>query len=108
MRAYNADKLCTDGAFGLCRHPVYASWTVLLLPGIALLIGSWILLTIPVVMAAILRWLVREEEEYLAERFGEVLARRETERSQAAASTACELASSRDLLQRIVDFFALS
>lgn len=70
MRAYGADRLCTDGAFGLCRHPVYASWTILLLPGIALLIGSWILLTIPVVMAVILRWLVREEETYLAERFG--------------------------------------
>jgi CRP-like cAMP-binding protein len=49
-----------------------------------------------------------QEEPSLAERFGEVLTRRETERLQAAASVVREAASSPDLLRKILDFFAVS
>jgi small-conductance mechanosensitive channel len=49
-----------------------------------------------------------QEEPSLAERFGEVLSRRETERLQAAASAGREPASSPDLLRKILDFFAVS
>jgi protein-S-isoprenylcysteine O-methyltransferase Ste14 len=70
MRAFSARRLCTSGAFAVCRHPVYASWAVLIVPGIALTTGNWLALTIPVFMCALLSHLVRPEDEYLARTFG--------------------------------------
>ena len=40
-------------------------------PGIALLVNSWLALTVPVVMYILLRLMVRKEEAYLEERFKE-------------------------------------
>ena len=65
MRAYNAGELITGGVYRCCRHPVYSSWVVFILPGIALLVGSWIGLTTPIFMYFILRVLVKKEEVYL-------------------------------------------
>ena len=64
-RAYNADRLTTDSVFRCCRHPLYASWVVFIVPGIVLLATSWISLTVPVFMYIILRILVQKEEIYL-------------------------------------------
>ena len=69
-KAYNSDCLVTGGVFKCCRHPLYASWAVLMVPGIVLLVNSWLGLTAPVFMYVLLRILVRKEEEYLAEVFG--------------------------------------
>lgn len=70
MRAYNADALVTNGIFRCCRHPLYASWVVFIVPGIVLLANSWIGLTTPVVMYFLLRSLVKAEERYLESVFG--------------------------------------
>jgi protein-S-isoprenylcysteine O-methyltransferase Ste14 len=70
QRAYNADKLVTDGIFRWCRHPLYASWVVFIVPGIALLEKSWIGLTTPIFMYIILRILVQKEEIHLENVFG--------------------------------------
>ena len=70
MRAYNADELVTDGIFRCCRHPLYASWVVFIVPGIILLANSWIGLTTPIFMYLILRNLVKKEEIYLKSVFG--------------------------------------
>jgi len=69
-RAYNADEIVTDGIFRCCRHPLYSSWVVFIVPGIAFLANSWIALTIPIFMYLILRILVRKEEVYLENVFG--------------------------------------
>ncbi len=69
-RAYNANKLVTDGVFRCCRHPLYASWVVFIVPGIVLLANSWIGLTVPLFMYLILNVLVKKEEVYLEEVFG--------------------------------------
>ena len=74
MRAYNADDLVTDGIFRCCRHPLYASWVVFIVPGIALLAHSWIALTTPVFMYLILHKLVEKEESYLSSVFGSAYA----------------------------------
>jgi protein-S-isoprenylcysteine O-methyltransferase Ste14 len=68
--AYNANALVTDGIFRCCRHPLYASWVVFIVPGIFFLINSWIGLTTPIFMYFILRLLVRKEETYLESVFG--------------------------------------
>ena len=65
MRAYNADKLVTDGIYRCCRHPLYASWVVFIAPGVALLVNSWIVLTTPIFMYLILRKLVKKKKKYI-------------------------------------------
>ena len=69
-RAYSSNTLVTNGIFRCCRHPLYASWTVFLIPGVFFLANSWIGLTTPIFMYSVLRILVRKEEEYLEDRFG--------------------------------------
>jgi protein-S-isoprenylcysteine O-methyltransferase Ste14 len=69
MRAFNAGRLVTRGAYGMCRHPVYAAWVVFLVPGLALLLNSWALLTAPFVMYFLARTLVHKEELYLEGKF---------------------------------------
>ena len=70
MRAYNADELVTDGVFRYCRHPLYASWVVFIVPGIVFLVNSSIGLTTPIFMYLLLRKWVRKEEAYLESVFG--------------------------------------
>jgi protein-S-isoprenylcysteine O-methyltransferase Ste14 len=69
-RAYNSDKLVIDGIFRYCRHPLYASFVVFIVPGIAILMNSWPALTTPIAMYFILRLLVIKEESYLESVFG--------------------------------------
>ena len=70
-RAYNSGKLVTRGIYRCCRHPMYASWVVFIVPGMVLLANSWIGLTVPLVMYVLLCILVKKEEIYLGEQFGE-------------------------------------
>jgi protein-S-isoprenylcysteine O-methyltransferase Ste14 len=70
MRAYEADELVTDGTFRCCRHPLYASWVVFIVPGIVFLMKSWTGMTTPIFMYYILRALVKKEEAYLENVFG--------------------------------------
>jgi protein-S-isoprenylcysteine O-methyltransferase Ste14 len=69
-KAYNHNNLVTKGIFSFCRHPIYASWLLFIVPGIVLLTQSWINLTIPIFMYFIVRYMVRKEEVYLEEHFG--------------------------------------
>ena len=69
-RAYEANELVTKGIYRCCRHPLYASWVVFIVPGIALLVNSWLWLSIPVFMYLILCQLVKKEEIYLESVFG--------------------------------------
>jgi len=71
MRAFRAGELVTGGVYGMCRHPVYAAWLVFFVPGIALLLKSWLLLSAPVVMYFVAKGLVREEDAYLEKTFGQ-------------------------------------
>ncbi len=70
-RAYREGRLLTRGVYGLCRHPIYAAWVVFLVPGMVLIARTWLGLSVPVFMYVLLRILVREEEAYLEDRFGE-------------------------------------
>ena len=70
MKAYNSDKLITSGIYRCCRHPLYGSWVIFIVPGTILLINSWIGLTVPLFMYFLLRVLVKKEELYLEKRFG--------------------------------------
>jgi protein-S-isoprenylcysteine O-methyltransferase Ste14 len=70
-RAFKEGVLVTDGAFGMCRHPVYSAWIVFFIPGIMLLINTWAGLSAPFVMYFLVVLFVREEEVYLEGVFGQ-------------------------------------
>ena len=70
MKAYNSDSLVTRGIYGCCRHPLYSAWVVFIVPGIVLLVNSWIGLTAPLFMYFLLCKLVIKEEAYLEQVFG--------------------------------------
>ncbi len=64
-KAYNSNKLVTSGVFRYCRHPLYSSWIVFIVPAIVLLSNSLIGLTTPIFMYLILLKLIKKEEAYL-------------------------------------------
>ncbi|MFO8015245.1 MAG: isoprenylcysteine carboxylmethyltransferase family protein [Phycisphaerae bacterium] len=70
-RAWRQGKLATTGPYARCRHPIYATWILLITPGVCLLIGSWLVLTTPLAMYAGTRLLVGREERAMEARFGE-------------------------------------
>lgn len=70
-RAYSARRLVTDGVYAYVRHPIYAAFIVLIVPGIVLMLRSLPGLTIPVFMYLIFRALIGAEENYLRAAFGE-------------------------------------
>jgi protein-S-isoprenylcysteine O-methyltransferase Ste14 len=70
MRAYNRDQLVTSGVFAACRHPLYAAWIVLILPGLTLPTRSWPLMLTPLMAYAVFKRLIHKEDDYLELRFG--------------------------------------
>jgi protein-S-isoprenylcysteine O-methyltransferase Ste14 len=69
-RGYSRDQLVTLGVFALCRHPWYAAWIVLIIPGITLLTRSWLLMITPLVAYTTFKLAIHEEDNYLRLRFG--------------------------------------
>ncbi|MBN1588645.1 MAG: isoprenylcysteine carboxylmethyltransferase family protein [Pirellulales bacterium] len=71
MKAYHADHLVTTGVYAICRNPLYANIILTLLPGLALLCRSWLMLTASLVAYVLTRRWIRREETYLEKRFGQ-------------------------------------
>lgn len=70
-RAFKAGELVTEKTFGMCRHPVYSAWIIFFVPGIMLLINTWVGLSASLVMYLLVRILAEDEEIYLEGVFGE-------------------------------------
>lgn len=70
-RHWRQGQLCTTGPYRWCRNPLYASWILLVVPGLMLVLRMPGLLGVPVIMYLVLCRLIRREESYLEERFGE-------------------------------------
>src|SRR5690242_21318540 len=63
--------LVTGGAYRLSRNPMYTGLAIVYL-GVALLLGSWWPLALwPLVIVAVRRLVIRPEEHYLTQRFGQ-------------------------------------
>ena len=71
FRSHRPHGLVTTGPYAYVRHPLYALWVFLLVPGLALVGGSWLFLTVPPVMYAATGLFVREEEARLCARHGQ-------------------------------------
>jgi protein-S-isoprenylcysteine O-methyltransferase Ste14 len=72
--AHRKDELATTGIFGVVRNPIYAAWIVFNIPGLVLLLRSWPMFFAPFLAFALFKMLVRKEEIYLQERFGQAYA----------------------------------
>ena len=70
-RGFPKGELFTGGVYGFCRNPIYASWIVFLVPGIFLLLSSWLFALVPLAMYAALRLTIHREEAWLETTFGE-------------------------------------
>ena len=62
--------LVTTGLYSLVRHPLYASNILFVVPGIALLCKSWLLLCVPLFMYGAFRLFIPAEDRYLLKQFG--------------------------------------
>jgi len=67
---FNNSKLRTKGLYSVVRHPIYAAWILLIIPGIVLYWGSYLGITIPFVAYFILKQFIHVEEDYLKNKFG--------------------------------------
>ena len=63
------DRLVTNGAFALCRNPMYLGHLIFLV-GLALSLSSWFGAVLALGTAVWLQFRVRRDERRLAERFG--------------------------------------
>lgn len=70
-KGFPKGRLFTGGPYGWCRHPVYGCWVVFNVPGIVLLVGTWVGLLVPVLMYVALLLLVRSEDRWLLDTFGD-------------------------------------
>ena len=70
-RAFREGRLLTTGAYALVRNPMYSGFIVLVSPGIALWFRSWALLAVSVAAYGIAKILIKREEHYLDEKFGQ-------------------------------------
>lgn len=68
---YSLGFLYRKGFYASCRHPLYANFILILVPGICLLYNSWIILTTPVFMYFAFKHFIIAEEQGLIEQFGE-------------------------------------
>lgn len=71
LTGFTEGRLCTTGVYSLVRNPMYSAFIVFIVPAITLFSKSWIAFTIPIVMVLIFKRLIKAEETYLEEHFGE-------------------------------------
>ena len=66
-----SNRLITSGAYRLCRNPLYSALLLFFIPGLGLLLNSWLILTTPIVGYLVFRKFIHEEEEQLERIFGD-------------------------------------
>ena len=66
-----ASRLVENGPYRFTRNPMYTGLTLAYLGVAAMMNSAWPLLALPVVLALLVRLVVRREEAYLHDAFGE-------------------------------------
>jgi protein-S-isoprenylcysteine O-methyltransferase Ste14 len=65
------NRLITSGIYRLSRNPLYTSLILFLLPGLGLIMNSWLVLSTIIVGYLLFRKFIHEEEELLDRLFGD-------------------------------------
>jgi protein-S-isoprenylcysteine O-methyltransferase Ste14 len=71
MNAVKNGELLTDGFYSICRNPMYTSFIFLTIPGLALTLNNWLVLTSSLVVYLVVLKFVPEEEAVLEKKFGD-------------------------------------
>lgn len=70
LRAYKDKTLMTDGLFRIFRNPMYSAYLLFVIPGIVLLINSWLAFTAIILNYILFRIFIRKEHHYLEQKYG--------------------------------------
>jgi len=70
IKAFQNERLMTDGLFRLFRNPMYSAYLLFIIPGIVLLINSWLAFTAIILNFILFRLFIRKEHHYLEQKFG--------------------------------------
>ena len=71
LKSFNKGKLITTGVYKYSRNPLYASWIIFILPGLAFYFNNWIFLTAAFAMYIACRLYIKSEEVQLMASFGD-------------------------------------
>ena len=71
LQGLKANKLMTTGAFRVCQNPLYAVMILLIIPGLALVLNSWIVLTTSILAYFIFKMSIHTEYEEMERVFGQ-------------------------------------
>jgi protein-S-isoprenylcysteine O-methyltransferase Ste14 len=71
VQAVKETKLLTKGPFGLCRNPLYSAIILFVVPGLSLVMNSWLILTTCPVAYLVFRQCIKEECIQLEKIFGD-------------------------------------
>ena len=66
-----ASELVTDGPYRYTRNPMYTGLTIAFIGGAFIMDSMWPLIVLPVVLGLVYLLVIRREEAYLADAFGE-------------------------------------
>jgi protein-S-isoprenylcysteine O-methyltransferase Ste14 len=64
-------RLVTGGVYRLCQNPLYAALLLFLIPGLGLMMNSWIIPTASILGSLAFRKFIHEEEDLLEHLFGD-------------------------------------
>jgi protein-S-isoprenylcysteine O-methyltransferase Ste14 len=70
LAAFQKGRLATGGPYAVMLNPVYSSWIVFIVPGIALLLNFWLVLATSIVMYLCQMRFIHEEDDHLRQKFG--------------------------------------
>ena len=70
VKGFKKEILLATGMYSISRNPMYSTFIFLIIPGISLIINSWLVLTSSLVMFILFIIFIHEEEQYLEEKFG--------------------------------------
>jgi len=71
LKGLKETKLVTEGTFYLCCNPLYSSIIVLIIPGISLMMNSWLVLTTSIVGFALCKIFIKSEYAEMEKFFGD-------------------------------------
>jgi len=71
LKGLKENKLVTTGTFYLCRNPLYMSIIALIIPGIAFMMNSWLILTTSIVAFILFKVFIKNEYAEMEKFFGD-------------------------------------
>jgi protein-S-isoprenylcysteine O-methyltransferase Ste14 len=71
MKGLKNTELITTGTFYLCCNPLYASIILFIIPGLSLLMNSWLILTTSVAGFILMKLFIKSEYEEMERFFGD-------------------------------------